>query len=193
MSNLGALRILAVSGSLRRRSFNTALVEAAIELAPPGVELVRFAGIREMPHFDEDLEADGDPSVDAWRSALRGADALLVATPEYNASLPSALKNAIDWASRPLSKTPFRGLPVAVMGASPGGLGSVRAQLHLRDALAAVGAHVLPAPDVMVARAPERFDADLRLVDEPTRAVVAGTLARLADLTRRLSTNDDAA
>jgi chromate reductase, NAD(P)H dehydrogenase (quinone) len=193
MSNTGPLRILAVSGSLRRRSFNTALLEAAIELAPPGVELVRFAHMREMPHFDEDLEVDTDPSVEAWRSALRGANALLVATPEYNASMPSALKNAIDWASRPLSETTLRGLPVAVMGASPGGLGSVRAQLHLRDALAAVGAHVLPAPDVVVARAPERFDADLRLVDEPTRAAVARAIARLADLARRLSTNENAA
>jgi chromate reductase, NAD(P)H dehydrogenase (quinone) len=192
MTNPGTLRILGVSGSLRQRSYNAALLDAAIDLTPAGAEMIRFAGLDAMPHFSEDLEAQSHPCVEAWRAALHDTDALLIATPEYNAGLPGALKNAIDWASRGTA-TPLRALPIALMGATPGGLGTIRAQLHLRDVLASIGAHVLPAPDVVVARAHERFDADLRLVDESTRSLVGRTLDRLAALTRLLARAKEAA
>jgi chromate reductase, NAD(P)H dehydrogenase (quinone) len=139
------VRVLAISGSLRRDSHNTALLRAAAERAPAGVELELWDGLKAVPPYDEDDDG-GDPTpaaVTALRSAVAGADAVLFATPEYNHSVPGALKNALDWVSRPIATNPLRNKPVAVIGASTGIFGAVWAQAELRKVLGAIGARVL--------------------------------------------------
>src|SRR5215471_13225844 len=147
------MRILAISGSLRRGSHNTSLLRAVEELLPPGDELVLWDGLREVPPYDEDAEADPAPAaVASLRAAVAEADAVLISTPEYNASLPGALKNALDWASRPFATNPFRSKPVAVIGASGGMFGAVWAQAELRKVLGTMGARVAEV-EVAVGRA----------------------------------------
>jgi chromate reductase len=180
------LCILGVAGSLRRGSYNRALLRAAQELLPEGMTLELF-DLRDIPPYDMDVEQQGLPTpVVAWKEAIRRADALLIATPEHNWSVPGVLKNAIDWASRPPGDNVFQGKPVAIMGASTGLYGTVRAQLHLRQVLASVDAYVLNRPQVLVARAQDKFDAEGRLIDEPTRALVRNLLTALRDWTLRL-------
>jgi chromate reductase, NAD(P)H dehydrogenase (quinone) len=144
------VRILGVSGSLRRDSHNSRLLLAAAALLPPGVELVTFDRLKEIPPYDADDDAGDQPAVVAFREAVAEADAVLIATPEYNHSLPGQLKNALDWLSRPLATSPFRGKPAAVIGASTGSFGAVWAQAEARKVLAALGARVvdreLPVP-----------------------------------------------
>ena len=174
------MRILAISGSLRRGSHNSSLVRAAAGLLPPGAELVVWDGLRDVPPFDEDAEGRPAPAAVAeLRAAVAAADAVLVATPEYNSSIPGALKNALDWASRPLATSPFRNKPVAVIGASTGMFGAVWAQAELRKVLAAMGARVAEV-EVAVGHAADRFDGDGELVDEGVRAQLADALATLA-------------
>ena len=171
-------RVVAFAGSLRRRSFNRALIAAAAELAPAGmsIEPVEIGG---LPFYDADVEADGDPpTVVAFQAALAGADGLLIATPEYNNGIPGVLTTAIDWASRLPGRSPLAGKPVAVMGASPSLVGTARGQLHLRQLLVHAQARILPPPELLVPHAHERFDASLRLTHEPTRRVLADLLAR---------------
>lgn len=171
-------RIAAFAGSIRRKSFNRALIEAARELAPQGmtIEPVEIAG---LPFYNADLEAEGDPeAVATFKAALQRADGVLIATPEYNDGIPGVLGNALDWASRLPGRAPLSGKPVALMGASPSQIGTARAQLHLRQILGHVHARVLPAPEMLVAQAHLRFDAGLRLTDESTRRVLAMLLER---------------
>jgi chromate reductase, NAD(P)H dehydrogenase (quinone) len=150
--------ILAISGSLRRDSHNTALLRAAAEHAPAGVELELWDGLKAVPPYDEDDDRDQAPgAVTALRSAVAGADALLFATPEYNHSIPGALKNALDWLSRPLATNPLRNKPVAVVGASTGIFGAVWAQAELRKVLAATGARVIDC-ELAVGQAADRID-----------------------------------
>jgi chromate reductase len=137
------MRILGISGSLRRGSHNRRLLRAAGALLPPGVELVEWDGLATLPAFDEDLENTPPAPVRAFFDAVEGVDALLIATPEYNASLPGALKNAIDWASRPFPENVLRYKPTAVIGASTGLFGAVWAQAEVRKTMKASGAHVL--------------------------------------------------
>jgi chromate reductase len=137
------MRILGISGSLRRGSHNRKLLRAAGALLPPGVELVEWDGLAGLPAFDEDLENTPPAPVKAFFEAIESADALLIATPEYNASLPGALKNAIDWASRPFPDNVLRYKPTAVVGASTGLFGAVWAQAEVRKTMKASGAHVL--------------------------------------------------
>jgi chromate reductase, NAD(P)H dehydrogenase (quinone) len=134
MVDTQGIRVLGISGSLRRGSFNTAALRAARELVPTGMELEIYEGLREIPPYDDDLrQGQGyPPAVAELRARIKAADALLIATPEYNYSVPGVLKNAIDWASRP-PEQPFDGKPIAIMGASPGALGTARAQYHLRQ------------------------------------------------------------
>ena len=173
------MRILAISGSLRRGSHNTSLLRAVEELLPPGDELVLWDGLREVPPYDEDAEAEPAPAaVASLRAAVAEADAVLISTPEYNASLPGALKNALDWASRPFASNPFRSKPVAVIGASAGIFGAVWAQAELRKVLGTMGARVAEV-EVAVGRAAEKFDADGRLVDDEVREQLVDTLAEL--------------
>jgi chromate reductase len=135
--------IAGISGSLRRDSHNTRLLRAAAAKLPPGARLVHWDELAAVPPFDEDAEHRVPPAVRRLREAIAAADGVLVATPEYNASIPGQLKNALDWASRPLDRTPLRGRPVAVMGASTGLFGAVWAQADLRRVLERIGARVV--------------------------------------------------
>jgi chromate reductase len=144
--------------------------------------------------FNADVEADGEPlTVADFKRAIAAADALLIATPEYNHCVPGVLKNAIDWASRPARRSVLTGKPVAIMGASTGRGGTARAQAHLRDGLAYTNGLVLPLPEVLVDFAGEKFDDDGNLTDQETRDEIRDLLVSLAAWTRRLRTGDDAA
>ena len=152
------MRILAVSGSLREGSFNTSLLRrAAQEAAPDGIELELWEGIGDLPFYDEDLEQDVPESVRRLRAEWASADAILFATPEYNGSVPGALKNAVDWASRPRLEAVLRNKPVAVVGASTGQFGALWAQQDLKRILGIAGARVVGEP-LPVSRAHEGFD-----------------------------------
>jgi chromate reductase, NAD(P)H dehydrogenase (quinone) len=173
------VRILGISGSLRRDSQNTRLLRAAAELLPPGDELAIWDGLRNIPPYDQDGDLEPAPAaVAAFRAAVADADAVVIATPEYNASIPGALKNALDWASRPLATNAFRSKPVVVIGSSAGFFGAVWAQAELRKVLATMGARVVEA-EVAIGHAAQKFDEDGRLVDEPARESLADALAAL--------------
>lgn len=162
------IRVLGISGSLRNGSFNTAMLEEAGKMMPEGVEFttVSLAGI---PLFNADEEAMGDPEpVSRLKQEIAAADGVLIATPEYNYSVPGVLKNALDWASRPARQSSLHQKPIAMMGAG-GMLGTVRAQMHLRDILLHSDARVLTKPELYVSRGAEKFDAQGRLIDEGTR------------------------
>ena len=180
------IRVLGISGSLRKASFNTGLLRAAVQLAPPNVS-IETADLSAIPLYNEDVHAQGfPPPVATLRAQVAAADALLIATPEYNYSMPGVLKNAIDWVSRPPNQ-PFEGKPLALMGASPGSLGSARAQYHLRQTAVFLNMYPLNKPEVFVARAHERFDGEGNLVDDKVRGYVAQLLTALADWTRLLT------
>ena len=176
------MRILGISGSLRRDSYNTGLLRTAAQLAPVDVEL--WDGLKAIPPYDADDESDPAPAVVELRSALAGADGFLFATPEYNHSVPGHLKNALDWASRPLATNPIRNKPAAVVGASTGAFGAVWAQAELRKVLSAIGARVLEE-DLPVGLAATRFDEDGLLADdelrERLRALVDDLVASVDD------------
>jgi chromate reductase, NAD(P)H dehydrogenase (quinone) len=172
------MRVLGIAGSLREGSYNRALLRAAEELLPDGVQLEEF-DVRRLPFYDGDVEAAGDPEpVVELKEAIRRADALLIATPEYNRGVPGVLKNAIDWASRPPLASPLVRKRVAIMGASTGRGGTGRAQRQLREALAHPGAIVLEEPRVLVPEAFLRFEGG-RLVDEETREQLAALVEAL--------------
>jgi chromate reductase len=177
------MRVLAISGSLRRDSHNTALLRAAAEHVPAGVELELWDGLKAVPPYDEDDDGELAPAaVTALRSAVAGADALLLATPEYNQSIPGALKNALDWVSRPLAANPLRDKPVAVVGASAGVFGAVWAQAELRKVLGAIGARVLDR-ELAVGRAAERI-ADGSVEDRQLLDELSDVLGELAAAVR---------
>src|SRR5919197_13639 len=187
------MRILGISGSLRRDSHNTALLRAAAEMLPPGVELEIFDGLRDVPPYDADLDTPElqGAGVGALKDAIEAADAVLVATPEYNHSIPGVLKNALDWASRPVNDTPLRDKPTAVLGASGGLMGTVRAQAHLRQALETF-TPMLHRPEVLVSQAGNRFDEQGILVDETSRQLVAELVQGLVAWARRLAVEHEA-
>ena len=159
-----SLRVLAISGSLREKSYNTALLREAGRLAPAGMS-IEIASIREVPLYDADLEARGFPAgaLQLCERVAR-ADALLIATPEYNFSIPGVLKNAIDWLSR-MTPQPFAGKPMAVFGASGGPLGTARSQYHLRQMMIFLDGRMINKPEVMIGAAPSKF-ADGKFTDE---------------------------
>ena len=174
------MRILGISGSLRRGSHNRRLLRAAGNALPPGVDLVEWEGLAGLPAFDEDLEASPPESVQGLFDAIEDADALLIATPEYNASLPGALKNALDWASRPFPDNVLRDKPAAVIGASTGLFGAVWAQAEVRKALKASGARVIEN-ELPVGMADSAFADDGSLLDPDLTARlhdVVGDLVR---------------
>jgi len=180
------MKILGISGSLRRDSFNTRLLHVAQDAAPDGVTIELF-DLAAIPLYNEDVRAVGYPApVAALREAIRGADALLFATPEYNYSVSGVLKNAIDWASRP-PDPPLLDKPAAVMGASTGLNGTVRAQFHLRQILVGVNVHLVNRPEVMIRMAAEKFDTAGALTDEKGREQVAALVTGLVDWTNRLT------
>lgn len=173
------MRILGISGSLRRDSYNTRLLEAAAALLPDDVELVRFEGLKEIPPFDEDDEVgEPHPQVARLRREIAAADGLLIATPEYNSSLPGQLKNALDWASRPKASAALRNKNAAVIGASQSMFGAVWAQAEARKVLAASGARVIDR-ELPVPTAAEQFDADGRLTDSEIELALADILTEL--------------
>jgi chromate reductase, NAD(P)H dehydrogenase (quinone) len=175
------MKILGISGSLRRGSYNTSLLGAAAGLLPADVEFELWGGLKEVPPYDEDDDTEEAPAAaTALREAIAGADAVLFATPEYNSSVPGQLKNAIDWVSRPLATNPLRNKPVAVVGASTGAFGAVWSQAELRKVLAATGARVVEG-EVAVGHAPTRFDEDGRLVDENLLEQLEEVVAVLVD------------
>ena len=181
-------RILGISGSLRAGSFNTALLRAGQQLAVPGVEL-ELATLHGIPLYDGDLEArEGlPPAVQALKARVLASDALLLATPEYNSGIPGVFKNAIDWLSRPAAEIPavFGGRPVALVGASAGGFGTILAQDAWLPVLRTLGSRFWAGGRLLVSRAGQAFDADGRLVDERTRAQLAQFLAAYRDSIRR--------
>jgi chromate reductase, NAD(P)H dehydrogenase (quinone) len=176
------VRILGISGSLRERSFNRALLRAAAELAPPGVELVEV-DLSPIPLYNGDVEAAGAPDVvEALRAAVRDADGLLLATPEYNRGTSGVLKNAIDWLSRPALASVLRWKPAAVIGATTGRGGTRRAQQQVREALLFPGAEIVDGPEVAIPLARDSFDGEGGpLTDEEARAALRELLRLLAD------------
>jgi chromate reductase, NAD(P)H dehydrogenase (quinone) len=178
--------ILGFAGSLRKGSYNKALLRAAQEALPQATGMTVF-DLEGIPPFNQDLEGNPHESVKTFKALIRAADAILIATPEYNYSVPGVLKNAIDWASRPYGDNAFNGKPVALMGASIGMLGTARAQYHLRQSLVFLNMFPLNNPEVMVPFVTDKVDAEGRLTDEKTREKIAELLAALVAWTKRLS------
>lgn len=180
---MSAIRILGLSGSLRSGSHNTALLRAAALSLPSGAELEVYDGLRDLPHYDADLDAEGgrDPiqAVARLREAIADADGVLISTPEFNGSIPGALKNALDWASRPFPDNALRGKPVAVVGASTGLFGAVWAQAEVRKVLRTIGADVLDGA-LPVAHAHLAFGDDGHLADAGMRDALGELVAVLA-------------
>jgi chromate reductase len=173
------IEIIGISGSLRQASYNTALLQAAMELAPQNMS-IKPANI-DLPLYNDDVREQGYPaSVDHFRKQIARADGVLIATPEYNYSVPGVLKNAIDWASRPPDQ-PFEKKPVAIMGVSPGRIGTARAQYHLRQSFVFLNAAVINRPEVMVGGV-DGFDETGQLTDSTTRMIVTSLLVALATL-----------
>ena len=185
------MRVLGITGSLRRDSYNHALLREAAERLPAGVELVEFERLAEIPPYDADLEAEATPpAVAELRQAMREADAVLVATPEYNHSIPGVLKNALDWASRPAGQSALTGTPAAVIGASTGMFGAVWAQAETRKVLGALGGRVVEA-ELPVARAAELYrDGRLELSPEQSQQleeILATLVAEVEQLQESLA------
>ncbi|MGH7752275.1 MAG: NADPH-dependent FMN reductase [Gemmatimonadales bacterium] len=179
------LHILGIAGSLRAGSFNRGLLRAAVALIPQGATLDTFE-LAGLPLYNFDLESNVPSEAKGLRAAIRAADAVLLVTPEYNYSVSGVLKNAIDWGSRPPKENTWDGKPGAIMGASPGLLGTARAQYHLRQVLQSVNVLTLNHPEVMVASAKTKFDTEGNLLDADTRERVKRLLEALVAWTRRL-------
>jgi chromate reductase len=177
--------ILGFAGSLRKGSYNRALLRAALELLPEDAKLEIFA-LDDIPPFNQDLEASVPEKVREFKSKIRSADAILIATPEHNFSIPGVLKNAIDWASRPYGDNSFEGKPVAIMSASPGMLGGARGQYHLRQVFVFLDMHPVNRPEVFVTFAGQKIDDKGTVTDEKTREIIAQLLQALVAWTRRL-------
>ncbi len=186
--NQKPIQILAVAGSLRKGSFNRALIRAAKELLPDNVTLVEF-DISNIPLYNGDVEAIGFPeSVQEFRQQIATADALLIATPEYNYSIPGVLKNAIDWASRGPNQ-PFFGKPLGLMGVG-GTLGTGRSQYHLRQVSVVLNMYPINKPEVLIQYSKEKFDDAGNLIDPTAKKFIREHLKALAEFTRTLSSND---
>jgi chromate reductase len=178
------ITILGIAGSLRKDSYNKGALRAAQELCPDGarIEIYDIAG---LPLFNQDEEKNPTPKVSEFKQKIRDADAILLVTPEYNYGVPGALKNAIDWASRP-PEQPFLDKPVALMSASGGVLGGARAQYQLRQCFVFLDARLLNRPEVFIGQAAQKFAADGTLTDEPTAAIIREMLAAFAAWILRL-------
>jgi chromate reductase len=163
------------------------LLRAARELAPPAMTIELF-DLSVIPFYNADVEEHGDPeSVATFKEAFRSSDGLLIATPEYQHGVSGVLKNALDWASRPPGQSPMQRKSAAILGATPGRLGTARAQTQLRESLAYTSTYTVLRPEVLVSHAHARFDRDRRLVDEPTRALLRELLFELQTLARALA------
>jgi chromate reductase len=181
-----SVKILGIAGSLRRDSYNRGLLRAAQELTPEGVTIDTF-DLLGVPPYNFDDEAVLPAPVADLKSRIRAANAVLIATPEYNYSVPGVLKNAVDWASRPYGDSAWEGKPVGVMGASVGTVGTARAQYHLRQTLTALNCYTLNRPEVLIGGAAQKFDAACNLTDAKSREMVARLLTALAAWTRKVA------
>jgi chromate reductase len=179
------IRILGIAGSLRKNSFNKQLLQAATKLLPKAAQLELF-GIDDIPLYNQDVEVSGIPeAVKRFKERIESADAILIATPEYNHSYPGILKNAIDWGSRPYGQNSFNGKPVAVISASPGTFGGVGAQDQLKQVLLALNMHLVSQPAVIVTSAHDKIDSDGNLTDPITTQFFTQLLANLVEFTRK--------
>jgi chromate reductase len=181
-------RILGLAGSLRRASLHRGLVRTARDLAPEGVAVEPYEKLGEIPFFNQDVEDEGDPApVRELKEKIRDADAILIATPEYDYAIPGVLTTALDWALR--SPSPLRHKPVGIVGASPGGAGTARGQMVLRQILLHAPAYVLPEPQMLIPYSREKFDVETGdLIDEQTRERMRRFLDALVEWTERLAT-----
>ena len=177
-------RILGIAGSLRRASFNRGLIRAARELAPEGVVVEPYDKLEKIRFFNQDVENEGVPApVRDLKERIREADAVLIATPEYDYAIPGVLTTALDWALRPPS--PLRPKAVGIVGASPGRVGTVRGQMVLRQILLHAPAYVMPEPQMLISNARERFDENGDLTDEQTRERMRRFLVALVEWSER--------
>jgi chromate reductase len=179
------VKILGIAGSLRRQSYNRAVLRAAQSLVPEGATLDIFE-LDGIPGFNQDEEGNPPEKVKELKRRVREADAILFVTPEYNYSIPGVLKNAIDWASRPYGDSAWNGKPVAVMGASIGMLGTARAQYHLRQCFVFLNMYPVNQPEVMIANAATKFDNAGSYTDEKGKELIRDLLRSLSDWTRLL-------
>jgi chromate reductase, NAD(P)H dehydrogenase (quinone) len=179
------LKVLGFAGSLRLGSYNKALLRAAVDLVPENMNIEIF-DLEGVPPFNQDTEENMPEKVKEFKTKIREADAILIASPEYNYSVPGVLKNAIDWASRPYGDNPFDGKPVAIMSASVGMLGGARAQYHLRQILVFLNMYPINRPEVIVPFAQDKFDASGKLLDDNTKKFLGQLLHSLANWTRKL-------
>jgi chromate reductase, NAD(P)H dehydrogenase (quinone) len=179
------VKILGFVGSLRKGSYNKALMRAAVELTPENAEIEVF-DIAPIPLFNQDLESNPPQIVKDFKAKIKAADALLIATPEYNYSIPGVLKNAIDSASRPLADKVFEGKPVAIMSASTGRLGGARVQYHLRQSFVLLNMFPINRPEVMLAQADKNVDEKGNLANEETRKLIRQLLEELVKWTKKL-------
>ena len=177
------IRILGISGSLRQQSYNTAVLRAAVGLAPEGVAIETFE-LDGIPPFNQDEESSPPAKVLELKRSVRAADGILFVTPEYNYSVPGVLKNAIDWASRPYGDNVWDRKPAAIMGASIGGIGTARAQYHLRQMFVFLNVFPVNQPEVMIGNAAQRFDTAGKLADETTKDYMRQLLEKLVELIR---------
>lgn len=183
---MSTFKILAMSGSLKKKSFNTASLRAAQELAPEGVT-IEIAEIGDLPLYNEDLRVDGSFPAPAQRlrDLVKAADAILIACPEYNYGVTPALKNALDWCSRPANQ-PFAYKAVGIFGVSGGAAGTARAQSNLRNILVGLDAYAVNQPQVMIGGGPSKFDAEGKLHDQPSRDFIKQHLEALVKLAKKL-------
>jgi chromate reductase len=179
------ISIFGFAGSLRKGSYNRALLRSALSLMPVNAKLEVFE-LDSIPLFNQDFESSPPESVKEFKRNIKTADALLIVTPEYNYSIPGVMKNAIDWASRPYGDNAFEGKPVAIMSASIGMLGGARAQYHLRQSFVSLNMYPVNRPEVMVNFAPQKFDDQGRLLDEKTKELVIELLNNLTAWARKL-------
>jgi chromate reductase len=179
--------ILGFAGSLRKGSYNRALLRAAMELVPEDARLEAFE-LDGIPPFNEDLLSSPPEQVREFKRRIKAADAILIVTPEYNYSIPGVLKNAIDWASRPYIENAFEGKPVAIMSASTGMLGGARVQYHLRQTFVFLNMYAVNKPEVFVTFAAQKFDDKGKLLDKQAQELIGQLLGNLIGLARRLKT-----
>lgn len=179
------MKVLGISGSLRAASYNTMALKAAQKLAPAGIE-VEIANIADIPLYNDDVRAVGDPApVTALKAKIKAADAILIASPEYNFSIPGVLKNTLDWMSRP-PEAPFGGKAVALMGASPGPVGTARVQYDLRKVMVFLDAYCVNKPEVFINNCASKFDAQGNFIDESGAKFITELLVSLQKLKQRL-------
>ena len=185
MEKPSKVEILAISGSGRKRSFNSALLEAAKQLLPANATL-EVVDVSRLPLYNQDLEHDMPEEVKELKNKIRGADAVLIATPEHNYSISAVLKNAIEWGNRPPRDASWSGKPAAIISASTSLRGGARAQLHLRQIMLDLNMYPINRPLLLVANAKDKFDESLKLTDEETRQTLREVLSSLVEWTRKL-------